>query len=77
MREQASAEGRRLVDAAHAQIEADRQQALQSLRTEVGALAVELASRVVGESLTDEARQRRTVERFLDELDQQAESATR
>jgi F-type H+-transporting ATPase subunit b len=77
MREQAQAEGRRLVDAAHAQIEADRQQALQSLRTEVGGLAVDLASRVVGESLTDEARQRRTVERFLDELDQQAERAAR
>jgi F-type H+-transporting ATPase subunit b len=77
MREQAQAEGRRLVDAAHTQIEADRQQALQSLRTEVGGLAVDLASRVVGESLTDEARQRRTVERFLDELDQQAERATR
>jgi F-type H+-transporting ATPase subunit b len=77
MREQAQAESRRLVDAAHAQIEADRQQALQSLRAEVGGLAVDLASRVVGESLTDEARQRRTVERFLDELDQQAERATR
>jgi F-type H+-transporting ATPase subunit b len=77
MRDQAQAEARRLVDAAHAQIEADRQQALQSLRTEVGGLAVDLASRVVGESLTDEARQRRTVERFLDELDQQAERATR
>jgi F-type H+-transporting ATPase subunit b len=77
MREEAQAEARRLVDAAHAQIEADRQQALQSLRTEVGGLAVDLASRVVGESLTDEARQRRVVERFLDELDQQAESATR
>jgi F-type H+-transporting ATPase subunit b len=77
MREQAQAEARRLVDAAHVQIEADRQQALQSLRTEVGGLAVDLASRVVGESLTDEARQRRTVERFLDELDQQAERATR
>lgn len=77
MREQAQAEGRRLVEAAHAQIEADRQQAIQSLRTEVGGLAVDLASRVVGESLTDEARQRRIVERFLDELDQQAESAAR
>jgi F-type H+-transporting ATPase subunit b len=77
MREQAQAEARRLVDSAHAQIEADRQQALQSLRTEVGGLAVDLASRVVGESLTDEARQRRVVERFLDELDQQAERATR
>jgi F-type H+-transporting ATPase subunit b len=77
MRDQAQAEARRLVDAAHAQIEADRQQAIQSLRTEVGGLAVDLASRVVGESLTDEARQRRIVERFLDELDQQAEGATR
>jgi len=77
MREQAQAEARRLVDAAHAQIEADRQQALQSLKAEGGGLAVDLASRVVGESLTDEARQRRTVERFLDELDQQAERATR
>jgi F-type H+-transporting ATPase subunit b len=77
MREQAQAEGRRLVEAAHAQIEADRQQALQSLKAEVGGLAVDLASRVVGESLTDEARQRRVVERFLNELDQQAERATR
>ena len=77
MREQAQAEARRLIDGAHAQIEADRQQAIQSLKTEVGGLAVDLASRVVGESLTDEARQRRVVERFLDELDQQAERATR
>ena len=77
MREEAQAEARRLVEAAHAQIDADRQQALQSLKTEVGGLAVDLASRVVGESLTDEARQRRVVERFLDELDQQAERATR
>jgi F-type H+-transporting ATPase subunit b len=77
MRVQASAEGRRLIEAAHAQIDADRQQALQSLKTEVGALSVELASRVVGESLTDEARQRRIVERFLDELEQQPESVTR
>ena len=77
MREEAQAEARRLVEAAHAQIDADRQQALQSLKAEVGGLAVDLASRVVGESLTDEARQRRVVERFLDELDQQAERATR
>ena len=77
MREQAQAEARRLIDAAHAQIEADRQQALQSLKAEVGGLAVDLASRVVGESLTDEARQRRIVERFLDDLEQQREGATR
>ena len=77
MRAEAAAERQRLIEAAHTQIEADRQQALQSLRTEVGSLAVDLASRVVGESLADEARQRRTVERFLAELEQLPESAGR
>ena len=70
MRDQAQAEACRLVDAAHTQIEADRQQAIQSLRTEVGGLAVDLASRIVGESLADTARQGRMVDRFLEELEQ-------
>jgi len=77
MRTEAAAERQRLIETAHTQIAADRQQALQSLRTEVGALAVDLAGRVVGESLADEARQRRTVERFLAELEQLPESAGR
>ena len=75
MREQAQAEARRLVAAAQAQIEADRQLAIQMLRTEVGTLAVDLASRVVGESLEDEARQRRVVERFMADLESQPNSA--
>ncbi len=70
MREQAQTEARRITEAAQAQIAAERQQALASLRTEVGTLATELASRIVGESLTDEARQSRMVDRFLGELDQ-------
>ncbi len=70
MREQAQAEARRVTEAAQAQIEADRQQALTSLRAEVGTLATELASRIVGESLADEARQTRIVDRFLEELEQ-------
>jgi F-type H+-transporting ATPase subunit b len=69
MREQAQAEARRVTEAAQAQIGAERQQALASLRAEVGALATELASRIVGESLTDEARQSRMVDRFLSELE--------
>ena len=69
MREQAQAEARRVTEAAQAQIEAERQQALHSLRAEVGTLATELASRIVGESLTDEARQSRMVDRFLTELE--------
>ena len=69
MREQAQAEAARIVEHAHTQIEADRQAAVTSLRNEVGSMATELAGRIVGESLEDEARQSRVVERFLDELD--------
>jgi F-type H+-transporting ATPase subunit b len=69
LRERGEAERQRLVAAAHEQIEADRAQAIQALRTEMGALAVELASRVVGESLDEDARQRRVVDRFLEELE--------
>jgi F-type H+-transporting ATPase subunit b len=70
MREEARAEARRLAEAANAQIEAERMQALTSLRAEVGALATDLASRIVGESLQDDARQSRVVDRFLDDLEQ-------
>ena len=70
MRTEAQAEARRLTEAANAQIEAERQQALTSLRAEVGALATDLAGRIVGESLQDEARQSRVVDRFLDDLEQ-------
>ena len=69
MRERATAEARRVTESAQAQIEAERQAALQSLRSEVGTLAVELASRIVGESLADPARQGRMVDRFLDEIE--------
>jgi F-type H+-transporting ATPase subunit b len=79
MREQAQAEARRITEAARAQIEADRQQAFASLRAEIGTLSVQLASKIVGESLEDEARQSRVVDRFLEELDasQAAASAAR
>jgi F-type H+-transporting ATPase subunit b len=75
MRGRAEAEARRITDAAQAQIEAERQQALISLRAEVGSLATELASRIVGESLTDQARQSRMVDRFLDGLETQSGAA--
>jgi F-type H+-transporting ATPase subunit b len=71
MREQAQAEARRITEQAHQQIEADKVQALTQLRVHVGSLATDLAGRIVGESLEDEARRRRTIERFLDEIEGQ------
>jgi F-type H+-transporting ATPase subunit b len=69
MREQAQTEAARIVDHGKAQIEAERQQAVTSLRAEVGTLATTLAGRIVGESLDDDERQSRVVERFLADLE--------
>jgi F-type H+-transporting ATPase subunit b len=69
LRAKAQEEAARITATAHSSIEAERQQAITSLRAEVGALAVELASKIVGEALDDQARQSRVVDRFLDDLE--------
>ncbi|MFJ8952486.1 F0F1 ATP synthase subunit B [Streptomyces sp. NPDC102340] len=73
------AEGQRqreeIIAAGHSQIEADRKAAAQALRQDVGLLATDLAGKLVGESLEDTARQSRTIDRFLDELEEKAEAA--
>lgn len=69
MRGQAQAEATRITEAAQKQIEAERQQAVVSLRAEVGRLSTDLASRIVGESLHEETRQKGIVDRFLAELE--------
>jgi F-type H+-transporting ATPase subunit b len=69
LREKANQEAGRITESAHKQIEAERQQAIIQLRGEVGRLSTDLASRIVGESLEDETRQRGIVERFLAELE--------
>ena len=54
---------------AHTQISAERQHAVATLRAEVGALATALAGRIVGESLEDDERSGRVVDRFLADLE--------
>lgn len=75
MREQAQADARRIVEQAHQQIESDHQQAFNELHATIGRLTADLAGRVVGESLHDEARQRRVVDRFLDAIEEQPAAA--
>lgn len=69
MREQAKDEAARISATAHKQVEAERQQAMVTLRSEVGEISTNLASRIVGESLHDEARQNGVIERFLADLE--------
>ena len=73
MREQAQAEANRIRNAAEAQLEAERAQVVAQLRSEIGGLATTLAGRIVGESLEDDERARRTVDRFLADLENQNE----
>lgn len=69
MRDQAQAESARILASAQQQIEAERQAAVASLRSEVGSLASGLAAKIVGESLADDARQQRVIDRFLADLE--------
>jgi len=69
LRNQANAEAARITESAKRQIEAERQQAIVSLRQEVGSMSTALASKIVGESLEDEVRQKGIVDRFLAELE--------
>jgi F-type H+-transporting ATPase subunit b len=69
LREQAQAEAARIRAQGEAQLEAERAQVMAQLRNEIGGLATTLASRIVGESLEDDARAQRTVDRFLADLE--------
>lgn len=69
LKTQAAAEAARITATAQAQIEAERQSALMSLRSEVGTLAIDLASGVIGESLSDDKKASALVDRFLAELE--------
>ncbi|MEU5693618.1 F0F1 ATP synthase subunit B [Actinosynnema sp. NPDC020468] len=69
LRTKAQEESARIVAQGQTQLETQRAQIVAELRGELGKLAIDLADRVVGESLEDEVRRRGTVDRFLAELD--------
>jgi F-type H+-transporting ATPase subunit b len=66
---QAREESERVIAAGREQLDAQRASIVRELRAEMGTLAVDLASRIVGESLADEARRKGTVDRFLADLE--------
>lgn len=71
LKTKATDEATRITEQSHRQIEAERVAALTSLRTDVGVLATELASKVVDEALKDDARAQRVVDQFLTDLEAQ------
>lgn len=72
---QATEEANRIAVSAQKSIQAERQAAEISLRTEVGLLAAELAQNIVGEQLKDRELSARVVDRFLDQLEAKTEES--
>ncbi len=68
-REQARLEAERVTAHAHQQISAERDSAVRTLRADLGALATELAEKIIGEQLADQELSNRVIDRFMDELE--------
>jgi F-type H+-transporting ATPase subunit b len=66
---QAREERDRIITAGQDQLDQHRATIVRELRAEIGTLAVDLASKIVGESLVEESRRRGTVDRFLADLE--------
>jgi F-type H+-transporting ATPase subunit b len=75
LKEHASAEAARITASAQTTIEAERQSALVSLRAEVGSLAIDLASGVIGQSLSDDKNAASLVDQFLADLENSEKTA--
>lgn len=71
-RSEARAAAQAVTAQAEAQLAADRSQATAALTRQIGEIAVDLAGKVVGQSLSDDARVRQTVEDFIADLERQA-----
>jgi F-type H+-transporting ATPase subunit b len=76
LKEQAQSDAARIHAQATTQIDAERQAAVVSLRSEVGTLALDLASGVIGESLKDDAKATAVVDRFLADLEASESTAS-
>jgi F-type H+-transporting ATPase subunit b len=76
LHEEARAEAARIVARGTDQLQAERESLVAELRGDIGRIAVDLASRIVGDSLADETRRASTVERFLAELDSEGATPT-
>lgn len=75
-RARAEAEAERVLVTGRQQLNAERIAASAQLRGELGTLATDLAAKIVEESLSDDDRSRRVIDRFLDDLES-AQATTR
>ncbi len=63
----AQEDANRVVERAQEEIQAERNRAVSEIRSQAAGLALDLAGRVIGESMDDE-RHRRLIERYIEEV---------
>lgn len=68
LRTQAQTESTRIIARGEEQLALQRSQVVRELRGEIGTLAVELAEKIVDQTLSDDARVRATVDEFIADL---------
>jgi F-type H+-transporting ATPase subunit b len=76
LRAQAQEESARIVARGQEQLAAQRSQIVRELRGEIGALAVELSEKIVGQRLADDAAVRGTVDAFLADIESRQAAGT-
>lgn len=74
-RSEAQTAAAQVTASAQAQIEQEKNKAGADLQRSVGAMATDLAGRIVGEVLTEDERAKAVVDRFISELESAAQSS--
>jgi F-type H+-transporting ATPase subunit b len=71
---EAEARAVEIISRGQARLVAERRQAIRQLKTDLGSLAVELAEKILGEALADDQRQQRLIDRFLSQIEEEADA---
>ena len=66
--EEAQNSANQMIEEARQSIQAEKERALQDVRKEVASLALDIAEKVIGERMKDDATQRETIEHLIDKL---------
>ncbi|MBO7592825.1 MAG: F0F1 ATP synthase subunit B [Bacteroidaceae bacterium] len=66
--EEAQTSANQIIEEARQSIQAEKERALQDVRREVANLAIDIAEKVIGERMKDDATQRETIEHLIDKL---------
>lgn len=66
--EEAQNSANQMIEEARQSIQAEKERALQDVRKEVASLALDIAEKIIGERMKDDAIQQKTIEQLIDKL---------